>query len=158
MTEKKSKRDPKIIIFGLIGIFNTLFDLALYAVIQYLTGSIIIANLAATSAAVIGSYLLNSKLTFKARKWTAKSFVLFIVVTLFGLWVLQTSAIYLLAPFTNIIPEFLWRLFGPLEHLAKVLAPKIAASIITIVWNFIWYNKVIFKDKDAGTDVLRSLD
>lgn len=152
------KRDKKVLIFGLIGIFNTVFDMALYVFIQYLTGSIIIANIAATSAALIGSYLLNSKLTFKAKKWTVKGFVLFVVVTLFGLWVLQTGIIYLLTPAVDVIPAFLWHLFGPLEGIAKVLAPKVVATAVTVVWNFVWYNKVIFKDKDAGEDLLRSLD
>ncbi len=154
----KPKRDRKVIVFALIGVFNTLFDMALYVLIQYLTGSIIIANIAATSAALIGSYLLNSKLTFKAKKWTAKSFILFVVVTLFGLWVLQTTAIYLLQPFVTVIPEFLWKLFGPLENIVKVLAPKVVATVITVVWNFLWYNKVIFKDKDPAEDVIRALE
>ncbi len=146
MTEQPNKkRDKKVIIFGLVGVFNTLFDMALYVVIQYLTGSIVIANIVATSAALIGSYLLNSKLTFKTKKWTAKSFVLFVIVTLFGLWVLQTTAIYVLNPLVDIFPESLWRLFGPFEHVVKVLAPKIAATGITVVWNYLWYNKVIFK-------------
>jgi putative flippase GtrA len=159
MSEAPSKkRDKKVIIFGLIGIFNTVFDMALYVFVQYLTGSIIIANIVATSAALIGSYLLNSKLTFKAKKWTIKGFVLFIVVTLFGLWVLQTGIIYLLTPVVDIVPIFLWHMFGPLENIVKVLAPKVVATVVTVVWNFIWYNKVIFKDKDAGEDLLRSLD
>lgn len=152
------KRDKKVIMFAAIGIFNTLFDMALYVLVQYLTGSIIIANIVATSAALIGSYLLNSKLTFKAKKWTAKSFVLFVVVTIFGLWVLQTGVIYLLTPFVGVIPEFLWRLLGPIEDVAKILAPKVVATAVTVVWNFLWYNKVIFKDKDASEDLLRSLD
>jgi len=158
VVSETKKRDPKVFIFAAIGIFNTLFDMALYVLVQYLTHSIIIANIVATSAALIGSYLLNSKLTFKARSWTAKSFILFVVVTLFGLWVLQTAAIYLLTPLVGVFPEMLWRLFGPLEHIVKILAPKVAATAITVVWNFIWYNKVIFKDKDAGEDVLRSLE
>lgn len=159
MTETpRKKRDKKVLIFGLIGVFNTVFDMALYVFIQYLTGSIIIANIAATSAALIGSYLLNSKLTFKAKKWTAKGFVLFVVVTLFGLWVLQTGIIYLLTPAVDLMPAFLWHLFGPLENIAKVLAPKVVATVVTVVWNFIWYNKVIFKDKNAGEDLLRALD
>jgi putative flippase GtrA len=152
------KRDRKVIMFAAIGIFNTLFDMALYVLVQYLTGSIIIANIVATSAALIGSYLLNSKLTFKAKKWTAKSFILFVVVTIFGLWVLQTGVIYLLTPLVGIIPEVLWRLFGPLEDIVKILAPKVAATAVTVVWNFLWYNKVIFKDKNASEDLLRSLD
>lgn len=151
-------RDKKVIIFGLIGVFNTLFDMALYVMVQSLTGSIIIANIVATSAALIGSYILNSKLTFKTRKWTAKSFILFVVVTIFGLWVLQTGVIYLLTPLMNVIPEFLWHLFGPLEHIVKILAPKVLATAVTLVWNFVWYNKVIFKNASKDEDVIASLE
>lgn len=155
---KNKKRDPKIIIFGLIGILNTLFDMGLYVAIQYMTGSILIANIVATSAALIGSYLLHSRLTFKAKRWTVHSFILFVVVTLFGLWVLQTAAIYLLTPVTAAIPEFLWKICGPLETIAKILAPKVLASVVTVVWNFVWYNKVIFKHKEPIEDVLQALD
>ncbi|HWT40862.1 MAG TPA: hypothetical protein VN081_06395, partial [Dongiaceae bacterium] len=58
----------------------------------------------------------------------------------------------------NIFPEFLWKLFGPLEEIAKVLAPKVLATFITLVWNFVWYNKVIFKGESAEKDIIRSLD
>ena len=159
MTEQpKKKRDKKVIVFGLIGVFNTVFDMALYVVVQHLTGSIILANIVATSAALIGSYLLNSKLTFKAKKWTIKGFALFIIVTIFGLWVLQTGVILLLSPAVAKVPEMLWQLFGPLEGLAKTLAPKVVATVVTVVWNYIWYNGVIFKDDTKDDDFVRSLE
>jgi putative flippase GtrA len=145
MAEKRSER-LKFIIFSLIGIFNTLFDLALYVVFLNATKSIVVANLISTSAALIGSYILNSKVTFKSRQWTAKSFVLFIVVTVFGLWVLQTGAIYIFSHLLKSVPENIWQLAGPLEHLAKSLVPKLLATVITFGWNFLWYNKVIFKN------------
>lgn len=132
--------------------------MALYVVVQSLTGSIIIANIIATSAALVGSYILNSKLTFKSRKWTVKSFALFVAVTIFGLWVLQTGVIYLLTPLVNVVPEFLWHLFGPLQHTAKILAPKVVATAVTLVWNFIWYNKVIFKNASTEEDFISSLE
>jgi len=152
------KRDLKIVIFSLIGIFNTLFDLALYVVFQNLTHSILIANIIATSAALIGSYFLNSRLTFKSKKWTFKSFFLFVAVTIFGLWFLQTAVIYLITPTVQLIPEFLWRLFGPVEGVAKVVAPKIFATAVTFVWNFVWYNKVIFKKDSTADQVIASLE
>lgn len=142
------KRDLKFIIFSLIGVFNTLFDLVLYVIIYNLTSSIIIANLSATSAALIGSYFLNSHITFKSKKWTFKSFILFVAVTVFGLWVLQTSIIIALAPLFKHVPEHLWHHLGGLEHTAKTVTPKLLATIVTFIWNFIWYNKVIFKHDD----------
>lgn len=157
MVEKK-KRDPKLIIFSLIGIFNTLFDLALYVVFNNLTHSILISNIIATSAALIGSYFLNSRLTFKTKKWTFKGFALFVIVTIFGLWFLQTGVIYLITPTVHLIPEFLWHLFGPFEATAKIVAPKIFATAVTFVWNFLWYNKVIFKKDTVAEQAIASLE
>ncbi len=153
------RRDLKFIIFSLIGVFNTLFDLVLYVVIYNLTNSIIISNIAATSAAMIGSYILNSRITFKAKRWTFKSFALFVAVTVFGLWMLQTGIIYALTPAMNRIPEHLWLNLGPFEHTVKTVAPKLVATAVTFVWNFIWYNKVIFaKDQDHLEESIRAAE
>jgi putative flippase GtrA len=138
----------KLILFTSIGIFNTLFDIVLYILILNLTHSIIIANILATSAALVGSYLLNSKLTFKSKKWTAHTFLLFVVVTVFGLWVIQTGCIYGLNHLIHYVPEHDWQKFGGLQKLAKQLIPKLLATSVTLVWNYLWYNKVIFKPED----------
>lgn len=151
MTASK-KHDLKFIIFSCIGIFNTLFDLVLYVVIFDLTHSILIANIMATSAALIGSYILNSRITFKAKKWTAKSFVLFVVVTLVGLWGFQTELIYLLSPAINHVPEHFWHYLGVLENSVKTLTPKVLGVGVTFMWNFVWYNKVIFKKDSNHTE------
>ncbi|TAL15320.1 GtrA family protein [Patescibacteria group bacterium] len=152
------KRDLKIVIFSLIGIFNTLFDLVLYVIFQNLTHSILIANIIATSAALTGSYFLNSRLTFKSKKWNLKSFVLFVSVTIFGLWFLQTGFIYLVTPLMNAVPEFLWHITGPFEDTAKVIVPKVLSVVVTFAWNFIWYNKVIFKKDSTADQVIASLE
>jgi putative flippase GtrA len=152
------KRDLKIVIFSLIGVFNTLFDMALYVLIYNVTHSILIANIIATSAALVGSYFLNSRLTFKSKKWTFKGFALFVGVTIFGLWVLQTVVIYLVTPIVVLIPAFLWHILGSLEGVAMVLAPKVVATGVTFVWNFVWYNKVIFKKDSTADKVIASLE
>jgi len=157
MADTRSER-LKFIVFSLIGVFNTLFDIALYVMFLNATNSILIANLISTSAALIGSYILNSKLTFRSKKWTARSFILFVAVTVFGLWVLQTGAIYLFSHLLKSLPEHVWQLFGPLEHLAKSLVPKLLATAITFVWNFLWYSKVIFKGETRATQIEISLD
>ncbi len=144
MVDTRSER-LKFIIFSMIGVFNTVFDLALYVILLNATKSILVANLISTSAALVGSYFLNSRLTFKSRTWTSHSFILFVVVTVFGLWVLQTAAIYLFSHLLGPVPEDIWQLLGPLEHLAKSLVPKLLATAITFVWNYVWYSRVIFK-------------
>jgi putative flippase GtrA len=136
----------------MIGVFNTLFDFALYIVIYDATNSIVVANLAATSAALVGSYILNSRITFKAKRWTMKSLALFVGVTLLGLWIFQTGIIYALTPVINHIPEHVWRHLGDREHVAKTISPKIVAVAITFIWNFLWYSKVIFKKDENRTE------
>lgn len=135
----------KPLIFALIGVFNTVFDIAVYVGLRQLGWSALAANIVSVSLALVGSYLLNSKLTFRAKRWTARSFIGFVVVTLFGLWVLQTAAIYLIASWMKAIPSAFWASFGPAGHSLQLAAPKIAASGVSLVWNYVWYNKVIFK-------------
>jgi putative flippase GtrA len=155
---KKNNERLKFIIFSAIGVFNTLFDIVLYFVLFNLTKSILFANIISTSAALLGSYLLNSKLTFKSKKWNAKSFIGFVVVTLFGLWVLQTAVIYGIAHvITSLRPSY-WQHLGSFEHLAKTIIPKLLATVVTFAWNFVWYNKVIFKDRSVPEQVITALD
>lgn len=135
----------KFILFSLIGVFNTFFDIALYVALRYEGQSVLVANLISASAALIISYLLNSRLTFKSKTWTLNQFVAFVVVTLFGLWVLQTSCIYVLDHFLYVVSPAVWHLFGEFERLAKTTLPKICSTAITLVWNYTWYSKVIFK-------------
>ena len=157
MPERK-KRDLKIVIFSLIGIFNTLFDLFLYVIFSNLTHSILISNIIATSAALTGSYFLNSKLTFKSSKWSISRFLLFVSVTIFGLWFLQTGFIYLVTPLMHNIPEKLWHLFGFFESNAKIIVPKLLSVVVTFAWNFIWYNKVIFKKDTVAEQITAAIE
>lgn len=144
MVQFKGK-DLKIVIFSAIGVFNTLLDLALYVVFYNLTKSIIISNLISTSFALVGSYLLNSRITFKSKQWTIKSFMFFVAVTVFGLWVLQTGIIYVLNPLVHQIPTQLWSDLGGFQSVAITASPKIVATGVTFIWNFVWYSKVIFR-------------
>jgi putative flippase GtrA len=150
----------KFLIFSAIGVFNTLVDIAIYIFVYDKSHNLIVANTVATTAGLIGSYILNSKLTFQTKTWTTKTVVSFVVVTVFGLWVLQTGTIELLSHFLTRIPEHYWQVLGPIEKLSKQLVPKLLATAVTLVWNYSWYNKVIFKDDPSvptGQLALRDL-
>ncbi len=156
---KEKKKDLRVVLFGIIGVFNTLFDLVLYVIFNNLTGSIIIANIIATTAAIIGSYILNSRYTFKFKKWTPKSFVLFVVVTIFGLWVMQTGIIYALTPIINHLLKNTWPPANSFGHIVKTVLPKLIATGVTFIWNFMWYNKVIFKnDTNSEEEAIRAAE
>lgn len=64
---------------------------------------------------------------------------LFIVVTLFGLWVLQTIVIQLTLP--------LWGTLFSNGQLA-LLAAKLAATIVSLSWNYTLYEKLVFAKKE----------
>jgi putative flippase GtrA len=156
MTKKRSQ--PKFIIFSLIGFFNTAFDLVLYIVLFNATQSIILANTASTSAALIGSYFLNSRYTFRNMPWTKRRFLGFVAVTLFGLWVLQTALIALISPLLKDIPFSFWQVAGSHQKTLRTALPKILATGVTFLWNFVWYNKVIFRDQSRLTQAGIALD
>jgi len=148
----------KLVIFSSIGVFNTLFDIVIYTVILDINHSIVIANVVSTSLALIGSYFLNSRLTFKNKHWTKRNFALFVVVTLFGLWVLQTIIIYLITHFLDGVTPSNWRAFGYFSHVAQQVLPKLLATGITFVWNYEWYSKVIFRAEPKQDKALLALD
>lgn len=135
----------KLSLFTVIGILNTLVDMAVYTFIRLLGGNIIVANVIAVSIAMVMSYMLNSKYTFKAGRFTYKSFAAFVIVTVFGLLVLQTGVIYLLSRvFKSELISFSG-IFKNFNHIVYIVTPKAAATAVSMVWNFVWYNKIIFK-------------
>ena len=59
---------------------------------------------------------------------------LFIITTLFGLWVLQTiviTVVDLVAPTSSI----------------SLFVGKMLATIVTICWNYVMYSRVVFKKR-----------
>ena len=125
--------------FVLIGGFNTALDFAILFGLKFFGVPELVANSFSTGTTFIISFILNKKITFKStgktRQQLAHEMILFTVVTLFGLWAIQTFIIWALKP-----------IFLPIlsENLALFLA-KIIATIFSMIWNFILYKKVVFK-------------
>ena len=130
----------KKVSFLIIGVINTLVDISIYTLlVQLQILPIFLANFVSTSAGIGCSYLLNRKFTFQQQSRSGKrSFALFFVITAFGLWVLQPIVIFLvdgvLAGRNWSIPDILLTLF-----------PKLVATGVTLVWNFVLYDKIVFK-------------
>jgi len=152
------KINLKFVIFVLVGVFNTLLDLVVYLIFYEKTKSIIVSNLIATSIAMISSYFLNARLTFKKHKLSLKMFILFILITAFGLWILQTGFIILISPIVNDIPSSFFHLFGLHIYLIRAGLSKVLAIAVSFLWNFIWYDRVIFKNNDDMNKIVQSLE
>lgn len=135
---------PQVTMFTSIGVINTLVDFIVYLTVLHFTNSILIANIMATSVALAVSFVLNSRFTFKIRGLSPSRFMAFIGVTLFGTWVLQTLVIYGVTPLVAAIPAAAFAALGPLSVQAERLLPKLIATVFSLVWNYIWYSKVIF--------------
>ena len=83
---------------------------------------------------------MNKKITFKSvsnnKKELIREMVLFILVTLFGLWVIQNIVISTTMPiFENLLKN----------KRISLLLSKLIATIFSLIWNFILYKKVVFK-------------
>ena len=126
--------------FSIIGGINTTLDFIILFVLTSFGIKIFIANIFSTGITFIISFLMNKKITFKSvsnnKKELIREMVLFILVTLFGLWVIQNIVISTAMPiFENLLKN----------KRIPLLLSKLIATIFSLIWNFILYKKVVFK-------------
>jgi putative flippase GtrA len=128
---------PTQLRFGLVGVCNTAVDLLGYAALVSLGLPFFFANFISTSAGLLLSFTLNRNFTFRSRSGDVRSQALwFIAVTGFGLWVMQPVVITLVdSAFPGI----------------NVLIPKAAGIAMGLVWNYVLYNKVVFRPGREAT-------
>lgn len=125
--------------FAFIGGLNTLIDFGvLFLLVNLLSMSNITSNLIAVSVAFVFSFFANRKFTFKSSSNNLlKQALLFTVVTLFGLWVIQSAIIALINPiFTG---------FGVDGNLS-LLVSKLIATVASLTWNYLLYSRLVFKN------------
>jgi putative flippase GtrA len=122
----------------LVGVANTLIDFVLLFVLVYLGVNVLLANIIATGAAFMFSFNGNKLYTFHATGSNlVREVTLFTVVTLFGLWVLQTVVVYLLLPAIEPLVAS--------DDLA-LLITKVLATGVSLVWNFVLYKYLVFRE------------
>ena len=126
--------------FSVIGGINTALDFIILFVLTSFGVKIFIANIFSTGITFIISFLMNKGVAFKSvsnnKKELIHEMVLFILVTLFGLWVIQNIVISTAMPiFENLLKN----------KRISLLLSKLIATIFSLIWNFILYKKVVFK-------------
>lgn len=135
--ESSIKNKKQLERFAAVGIINTVLDFGLLFVFTSLGLPVGVANIFSTSIAFIFSFFANKNYTFKSTDANvAREMILFVIVTLVGLWVLQTIIIHLMLPF-----------LGEIFHSSSIglLAAKLLATGISLIWNYILYDKLVFK-------------
>lgn len=151
--ENKKLDKRRISRFAVVGIFNTAFD---FAILNTLVFAFDLPNVGANvisgSVAVVVSYFLNLRFVFKTGdKKSARQFVLFILITLVGIYGLQNLIIYTLthyltAPSTwcfNLLELIKSDLFS--KEFVRLNFAKAIATIASLTWNYILYARLVFK-------------
>lgn len=136
--------------FALSGIINTAVDFLILNICVFLLGlALIPANFISTSVALGLSYLLNQRWVFKGSTHSRKTVVLFIGITLFGLFVLQNIVIYYLTGDRTIAAQGLHYIVSSLDPYNSVAieanVAKVVATIVSAVWNYVMYKNYVFK-------------
>lgn len=127
--------------FGLVGAFNTGVDFGVLFILARLMGvPTLVANVVSTTCALIVSYTLNKKAVFRNTDTrNHRQVLLFVVVTLAGLWGVQSA----------VIMASTAMLHGLITNSGLLLlVTKGIATLFSLVWNYLWYSRVVFR-KDS---------
>jgi len=127
--------------FSTVGIINTIIDLAILNILSFAFNissgyEIIALNVIALTCAIINSYFMNKKWTFKKRDSTFyKEFTLFLLIsTISG--IINTAIVFYGTTFFNTfgVGEIVW-----------LNLMKISASIVSALFNFLGYKLIVFR-------------
>jgi putative flippase GtrA len=125
----------------MVGGVNTLIDFGILFLLKALGLPTINANIISTTVAFCFSFFANKKYTFKTVGSNLKrEIILFVVVTLFALWVLQTIVI-------NTVQIGLAH--SGLDSQLILFIAKILAVCVTLVWNYTFYSRLVFVKKPS---------
>ena len=122
--------------FLVVGSANTVIDFGLYAVLNLTGLAPVLSNLVSTTVAFVFSFFANRSFTFHSAGSRFGQMVRFAIVTLSGLWGLQSLVIL---GIERRQPEHA-------DEPALQLTAKVLATIVTLVWNYVWYSRWVFRD------------
>jgi putative flippase GtrA len=144
----------QILTFGVIGVFNTALDFAIFNFLSFVVAfPLIMSNIISVSIAMLVSYVLNSYFTFsnqQSRK-SIKQFLLFFFITAIGIYVIQNFIIYLFSDLwihpAKMTLKFIENVTSSTINSVIFNAnfSKVLAVGFAMVWNFSLYKFVVFK-------------
>ena len=146
MFNKLTARFPiikQLVRFVVVGVINTGIDFLLLNIEMFFTKitsgpEMLVQNTISFGLATINSYYLNKLWTFddKDKKKGGIKFAQFLTVSIIGV-IINSSIVYLIT--SNIHP-----MFGLSPQLWANIA-KLAATAISLIWNFLGYKFIVFK-------------
>jgi len=131
------KKHAEKIRFIIVGGTNTAIDFIILFGLTFLGVDKIVANFFSTGVALIFSFFANKTFTFKDKSENAKKqFVLFLVITLFGLWIIQPLVIW---GMTSLLEPFIT------NETINLFIAKLVATVASLIWNYLFYSRFVFK-------------
>ena len=132
----QSEKNRRLLRFGMVGGTNTAIDFGILFTLSSIGLPTIASNIISTTIAFVFSFIANKNYTFKSKSVNIrKQFILFTLVTLFGLWVIQNIVIALTEPL----------LLGTgLSDSASLFIAKGIATVVSLVWNYYFYSRAVF--------------
>lgn len=134
------KKHAEKLRFAIVGVANTALDFIILFTLIALGLHPIGANFISTGVAFIFSFFVNKSFTFKSKsKNVRRQFILFLLVTMFGIWVLQPIVIF---GASAVLVGF--GITGELN----VFIAKVLATLVSMVWGYIMYARVVFTERE----------
>lgn len=135
--------------FFFFGAFNTAIDFAVLNLGLYVFHlPEVAANVISISVALVAGYVINQKFVFRRQPPTKRHVGYFLIITLTGLYGLQSGLIELLAHYPLAQSTLAGFLSTIVTHVPfSVLesnAAKLIATIASGLWNFILFRKFVF--------------
>ena len=135
--------------FCIIGAINTLIDFSILLILNRgFKVDYIVANYISTTIALVFSFFANKYYTFECKGGNVKKQSLsFTIVTLIGLWLIQPlvmKGINLLLVNWQIGTIKLITLKISSDTI-KLIIEKLVATVITLIWNYLFYSRLVFK-------------
>jgi len=130
--------------FVMVGLANTAVDFGILNFLMGMTGiysgqAIFFLNSISFVLAVTHSFFWNKFWTFKVKKTDAtKEFLQFLIVSVIGL-LINGAIVYMISTWVK-------PLFG-LTDVSWANVAKIVATVISLIWNFVGYKFIVFKEK-----------
>jgi putative flippase GtrA len=147
--------------FAYIGVVNTLADILLLNLLRILThttgnktGRLILLNIISASTVAVLSFFLNRRYVFKSQSTRNHMIVPFLLVTLSSIFVIQSFIIGVTLHGFDPIAQWTMDLVQSIGipvvknfsfSFYETNIAKICATAASMIWNYGWYSKVIFK-------------
>lgn len=131
------KKHESAVRFLFIGIVNTTIDISIYAILANLFNVYpVAASLISTGITLIFSFIMNHYFVFQSNKKKRQTAIRFLLITVFNVWFVQSSVIFISLNILYMIPYF-----ESHNWTANMLA-KLIGIIFSMSLNYLGYKRL----------------